>query len=73
MTLHFIFIGVQGYSLPQARGLFTSCLLFLGLVYSTLGDDLALLFRVIDREKDKDTKRVRPSFGCLARHCVAII
>ena len=32
-----------------------------------------LVFRVIGREKDMDTKKVHPSFGCLARHCVAKI
>ena len=64
---------MQGYSLPQAKGLFTFCLLFLGLVYSILGRDLVSRFRMNGRDKDMDTKKVLPSFGCLVRHCVAII
>ena len=74
MTLLSFFIGWQGYSFTTKEMVcFTFSLLFLGLVYSTLEVNLALIFRVIGREKDMDTKKVRPSFGCLARHCVAKI
>ena len=74
MTLYSNFIGVQGYaSTTGKRVCFTSPQLFLGLVYSTLEVNLVLIFRVIGGEKDMDTKKVRPSFGCLARHCVAKI